>query len=348
MLRYYVKISIFLFFAPISLLAQEVHFSDVRQIPYFFNPAFTGFFDDDVRSGIVYRNQAPTIANTFNTLGFATDFSLLKQKNNNKTILGAGINGFFDRAGAIGFMDNSLLANFSYIQALDRRKKFYLSIGIQAGFAFRRINLSKATFESGFNGEGFNPTLPDNIESFNNSKNKYFRLGTGAILFFNLSDEIKFHIGASANNLGLQNVSFFENNVIKQKPRYTINFGLEAQFKQFILLPYLLAQMQLPEHNILFGSMFKYTSDNNQFNIKDNIYVLGFGVGYRWLDAVVLSAQGTYKHFTVNFSYDINTSKLISASKSIGAIEISLVYQNAFMLKKYKKPYKKMRYPKIY
>lgn len=347
MLRYYVKILLLVFCCQ-NTIAQEIHFSDVRQIPYFFNPAYTGFFDDDVRGGLIYRNQAPTIGNTFNTLGFGADFSLLKQKNDNNTIIGVGINGFFDRAGDIGYMDNSLLANFSYIKALDKKQKFYLSIGIQAGYAFRKVNLGKVTLESGFDGENFNFSQPDVLENYQNAKNKYFRLGTGAILFFNLSDVIKFHIGTSVNNLGLQNVSFFENKTIKQKLRFTYSFGMEAQFNQFIILPYVLAQMQLPEYKILFGSMFKYTSDNNQFNIKDNIYVLGFGVGYRVLDAVVLSAQASYKHFTINISYDINTSKLIRASNTVGAIEASIIYQNTFLTRSNKKPYKKMHFPKVF
>jgi type IX secretion system PorP/SprF family membrane protein len=347
MLRYYVKILITLFWVQ-NAVAQEIHFSDIKQIPYFFNPAYTGFYDDDIRGGLIYRNQAPNISNTYNTLGFGADFSLLKQKNKNKTILGVGINGFVDKAGDIGFINNSLMANFSYIKALDKKQRFYISIGLQAGFAFRRINLSKATLESGYDGENFTTTIPDGYEYLENVKNKYFRLGTGAILFFIINDNLKFHIGASANNLGFQNVSFYKNNIIKQQPRYTYNFGLEAQFNQIIMMPYFIAQMQMPEYKILFGSIVKYTSDKNQFNIKDNIYEIGIGVGYRWLDAVILSAQGTYKHFTINVSYDINTSKLIRASNTFGAIEASVIYQSRFLSRKYKKPYKRMYFPKVY
>src|SRR5688572_29957301 len=75
MLRYCVKIGFLFFMLQAVAFAQSVHFSQFRVLPNVINPAFTGFFNGDMRAGIVYRNQSPTYDNAFNTLGFGADFS---------------------------------------------------------------------------------------------------------------------------------------------------------------------------------------------------------------------------------------------------------------------------------
>jgi len=344
MLRLFVKIICSLVFIQ-TIQAQEVHFSAIRQIPYFFNPAYTGFIEQDVRAGLIYRNQSPTYSKAFNTLGYGADFSVLKQKTNNNSIIGVGINGYYDRSGSLNFTDNSFTANFSYIQALDKRQRFYLSFGIQAGYALRKIDISKATFEDGFNSnDGFTPTAGSDLLPVL-SRNNHVKLGAGFIAFFNISKNINFHIGAAGYDLAVQNLSFNENSTVKQKPRIIANFGLEAKIKQVSILPYFLMQMKMPEKEIVFGSMVKYSSDNNQFNFNENNYSIGGGVGYRYLDALILSAQAGYKNFTLNFSYDVNISKLSKATRTVGALEVSLIYQNSFI--KTKKKGKALACPKM-
>jgi type IX secretion system PorP/SprF family membrane protein len=319
-----------------TIQAQEVHFSAIRQIPYFFNPAYTGFIEKDVRAGLIYRNQSPTFSKAFNTLGYGVDFSVLKQKTNNNSIIGVGVNGYYDRAGALNFTDNSFTANFSYIQALDKRQRFYLSFGIMAGYAFRKIDLTKATFEDGFNGEdGFVPVAGSDINPVL-ARNRHIKLGAGFIAFFNLSKNINFHVGAAGYDLAAQNLSFNENSTVKQKPRIIANFGMEVKIKKVSILPYFLMQMKKPQKEIVFGSMVKYSSDNNQYNFSENSFSIGGGVGYRYLDALILSAQAGYKNFTINLSYDVNISKLSKATRTVGAAEVSIIYQNSFISTKKK------------
>lgn len=344
MLRLSVKLIFCLIFIQ-TTIAQEVHFSAIRQIPYFFNPAYTGFIEGDVRAGLIYRNQSPTYTKAFNTLGYGVDFSLLKQRTENSSIIGVGINGYYDRAGSLNYTDNTINADFSYIQALDRKKKYYLSFGIQAGYSLRKVDLSKATYEDGFNGDdGFNPGFGDaGFTHF--ARNRHVNIAAGLIAFFKINDKINFHVGASGYDLAAQNISFLNENTIKQKPRIIANFGLEAKIKQVSILPYFLTQIKLPETEYLFGTMIKYSSDRNQFNFEENNYSIGGGVGYRVLDALILSLQANYKNFTVNMSYDINISKWTKATKSVGAIEVSLVYQNSFLSAK--KKVKRLDCPKM-
>jgi type IX secretion system PorP/SprF family membrane protein len=344
MLRLFVSIIVGLLVY--DMHAQEIHFSAIRQLPYFFNPAYTGFIEEDVRAGLIYRNQSPTMSRAFNTLGYGVDFSLLKHKTDNNTVLGVGLNGYFDRAGTLGFMDNTINANFSFIQALDKKQRFYLSIGLQAGYSFRKIDASRATLEDGFDGISDFDDIDSDIP-YANLRNNNFRLGTGALLFFNLSDAIKFHVGAGAFELARQDVSFIRGYEITQKPRFVANAGMEANIKQITIQPYFLAQIRKAEREILFGSMFLYNSDNGQFNNNENEYLIGGGVGYRYGNAVILSAMAVYQKFTLNFSYDINVSKQIRMTQTVGGIEVSIIYKNDFISPKNKKG-KALGCPKMY
>jgi type IX secretion system PorP/SprF family membrane protein len=318
------------------LRAQEVHFSALRQIPYFFNPAYTGFIEEDVRAGLIYRNQSPVQSKEFNTLGYGVDFSLLKHRTNNNSIVGVGINGYFDRAGTLGFTDNTVLANFSYIQALDKQQRFYLAIGIQAGYSFRKIDASRATLEEGFDGISQFENVASDIP-YANLKNSNMRFGTGALLFINLSDAVRFHVGGGAFELARQNLSFIEGYEVAQHPRFVANGGMEVNINHITMQPYFIGQFRGVEREILFGSMFLYNSDNGQYNIKDNDYMIGGGAGYRYQDAVVLSVLASYKKFTLNLSYDINVSKQLKLTKTVGGIEVSIIYKTDFIDTKYKK-----------
>ncbi len=61
---------------------------------------------------------------------------------------------------------------------------------------------------------------------------------------------------------------------------------------------------------------------------------LHLGLQYRGLlDALILSARIDYKGFSAGLSYDINISKLTPASQTVGAPEVSLMYQGCFRKK---------------
>ena len=69
-------------------------------------------------------------------------------------------------------------------------------------------------------------------------------------------------------------------------------------------------------------------------NIKLSKTALYLGAQYRGLyDAVIVSSRLDVKGFTCGLSYDFNISKLMPATKTVGAPEISMMYQGAFRKK---------------
>lgn len=325
MLRSCVKILILLCLLQTVSFAQGVHFSEFRLLPNVINPAFTGFFEGDVRAGLVYRNQSPTYDQAFNTLGFGVDFSLLKQKTPS-SIIGLGLHGYYDRAGAVNFTDNSLMLNFSYTQVLDKQYKYYLSFGLQSGFAFRSIDLSKASLEENFNGfDGFyegQVMEPDLL-----SKNKHFKLGIGALVFAQPVQKFNFYVGAGIFDLTKSNLSFYKDMRFEEEKRLTFQFGSEISFNSnFSLMPGFYMQVQQPHEEYVAGMLFQYKAKYKNNRTREK-YALGVGVNYRVKDAVIITTQVHYKLWKMNVSYDISVSKIRQANKTVGAIEVSLIYE---------------------
>jgi hypothetical protein len=82
--------------------------------------------------------------------------------------------------------------------------------------------------------------------------------------------------------------------------------------------------LQGPSNEFDLGADFKTALGNDA---RTSTSAIHFGVQYRGiLDAVVASARIDVKGFSCGLSYDINVSKLLPASHTIGAPEISLMY----------------------
>jgi type IX secretion system PorP/SprF family membrane protein len=325
MLRCCVKIACLFFLMRMLSFGQGVHFSEFRLLPNVINPAFTGFFEGDVRAGLVYRNQSPTYDNAFNTLGFGLDFSLLKQKSPS-SIIGLGLHGYYDRAGSVRFTDNTLMLNFSYTQVLDKLYKYYLSFGMQTGVAFRSIDLSRATLDENFNGfDGFyegQVTEPGIL-----SRNSYFKLGIGALFFAQPLENFNIFVGGGIFDLTRSDLSFYQDVRFEQPKRFTLQYGSEIRVnKQISLMPGFYMQMQQPHSEYVIGMMMQYKilSKNNSTLEK---YAIGLGANYRIRDAVIITTQLHYKLWKMNFSYDISVSKIRQITKTVGAIEIALIYE---------------------
>lgn len=329
---------------PLALSGQGVHFSQFRLLPNVQNPAFTGFFDGDVRAGIVYRNQSPAYEQAFNTLGFGADFSLLKQKNPS-SMIGLGLHGYYDRAGALQFTDNTLLLNFSYTQVLDKRYRYYLSFGLQTGYAFRSIDLSRAMLEESFNGvDGFyegQVTEPGIL-----SKNRHLKLGSGILFFAQPSTVFNLYIGGGVLDLARADLSFIEDVRFEQKPRYTFQFGSQIQISDRVsCLPGFFMQQQQPASEYVAGMLWQYQvrSKNNREMEK---YAVGLGAHYRVRDAVIIVTQLQYRLWKLNIAYDIQVSRQRALTRTVGGIELSLVYEARFFSER-KKPAQPVSCPQI-
>ena len=82
------------------------------------------------------------------------------------------------------------------------------------------------------------------------------------------------------------------------------------------------------------SNYFKYKLSS----LPNNNTAFYIGTSYRVLDAMILAARADVKGFTINFSYDINLSKLSAVSGANGGPEIGISYTGC-LKRNYKQTY---------
>ncbi|MBK9793183.1 MAG: PorP/SprF family type IX secretion system membrane protein [Sphingobacteriales bacterium] len=313
-----------IFFSIHLLYAQEIHFSDIKNSTVTLNPALVGNSKYDFKSQLVYRSQFETFSKAYTTIMTNTEISVL---DNNTGFfcskkLNVGISYAYDKAGSLNLNTSQLNLSLSYSQFLDKKKKSQILFGLQTGYTFRTIDLSKAQTGSQFYNqyESIYLTDPDILK-----KSNYFNIAAGIGFGIFPNKKVSIFLGGAFYNLARQNISFVKNKDIKQYLRYTtqgsVNISATTKVK---INPYYNLQFEGPAKEYTMGLECSYIY--SQKKRIDNSII--FGVAYRYGDAVIPKVGVSYRNYIILVNYDINISKLVKASKSVGAFEVSLTFNN--------------------
>lgn len=326
-------IKLFLVLCPAFTFGQDFIFSNYRFADFYVNPALPGLMEDDLRVSTKFRGQWETFASAYKTLAAQIDYSPLNQSSRfcgKKLVIGPNI--IQDVSGSLRLSTTSLNLNLSYSQFLDRYYKYQLLGGIQSGYTFRSIDLSKATVGSEFfnSGQTVQISDPDIL-----TKSNYTNLAIGMAMAFYPRKNINYSLGFSAYNLIGQNITFIEDGFSKEQKRWVGIGGFSYKINEGNSLnTYAIVQIQGPFKSYLAGGTWGYHFGKRQFG--EWVNQLFFGGGLRWGDAVITSFGYGNDNLSVTFNYDINISPLIAASRSVGAFEVSFAY-NTNIFKRDKK-----------
>ena len=313
--------------------AQDVHFSQYAASPLMLNPALAGLDNGDYRGYVNFRTQWPTVGsdNNYRTYAGGLDMAIGKVSRFN-SYAGIGLSFYADQAGAIHLNSDRASLTFAYHFMLNKDGSQQLSAGLQGSFNIRSIDASLATFDSQYdpNTGVVDPNGPR--ETFGRTKVIYadaglgllysgtFKRGVNLFLGFGLDHvnqpSISFHpSGQDANGLGAERLYMKE----------TVHGGVEIPVgARLTIIPNFLLLFQGPSNEFDFGSDFKAALGNDARTSTSAIHL---GVQYRGvLDAVIVSSRIDIKGFSCGLSYDINVSKLLPASHTVGAPEVSLMY----------------------
>ena len=318
-----------------NVLAQDIHFSQFNNAPLSLNPALAGAFNAEHRVIANYKSQWHSVAKSFMTYGISYDAGLFKGKLNGG-ILGIGVQLFNDQAG-----ENKLgltQANVSIAYHLPVNRTNFITAGIQGGFAQRRIDETKMRWDSQydpFSSDGYNASFSTGEPSTLSSKN-YADFSAGLLWAYNSqastmssSDAKKVNVGISVSHLNRPRQSFYDvkGNKIYMKFAFHANSFIGIKNTNLAILPSAVWYRQGPFNDILVGSLFRYRLNNaSKYTNFASENAIAIGCHYRVGDAVIVSAQLEYKNFLLGVSYDVNTSKLTSATNGAGGIEIAVSY----------------------
>lgn len=315
----------------LSSFSQDIHFSQFNFSPLNQNPANTNLFDGDYRFVGNYRNQWPTVPVRYNTFSLSAEMNFITLKNNDR--IGAGLVFFFDRAGDSRFTSLNTALSVSYIKSLDKKFHHALSGGLQFGIVNRNINYSKLNFDNQWNGDVFDPNTAVD-ESFAKTRFNYFDLGVGIAYRWTKAERTNFTIGFGATHLSQPKQTFYQDNSVKLNPRFTVHTRAQVKVaKRVDVVPELMFEMQDSKYEVGYGAHAKYyVAIKSPHTVAVNLGAYGRSAEAGWLFAGM-----DYDNLQVNLSYDINFSKLHTASRYNGGFEVSVIYILA-KVKKINKP----------
>lgn len=310
---------LFTFFCK-AVFAQDIHFSQFCYSPLSLNPALTGDINGNIRGVLNHRNQWNTISIPYITSSLSFDTRLFENKFNGNT-LGTGIIAVTDKAGEGAFSNFQVMLGTSFHKIFGREKLQVIAVGIQSGFIQKRVDVSGLTFPNQFQYEDFDASLPSG-ENYSENSITRFDISAGAVCKLQLQSGGKmngglsfFHINRPVESLlgGYDRIS------LRSVVHYMAKFPVNAQLNfsgEFLFM----TQNRAREMNI--GGKFEI----NLLSEKKKRVDLLLGAGYRRSDALIFCAGVKYDKLEYIISYDVNVSRLHTASNYNGAFEISLVY----------------------
>lgn len=301
--------------------AQDIHFSQYFASPLTLNPALTGSFNADFRVAANFRTQYfkndwNSANATYMTYAASVDGSFFRKKLNADQF-GAGLQFYSDRAGDGGLSTTAILASVAYTKTVDRYERHSITLGMQGGIIQKRIDFTKLTFESQFNGvDGFTPG--PNGENFTQTSMIMPDVSIGLLWRSRIGKKHNLYVGGAYSHLNSPTESFL-GGTNKLSPKITAHGGMEITLSKYISITpgfMILSQNTASEVNI--GTALAYKLAETSY-----LYV---GAWYRVGDAVVPMVGYEIKGFRAGLSFDVTASDINLATNSKGAVELSLVY----------------------
>ncbi|MEN9570866.1 MAG: hypothetical protein RL172_2097 [Bacteroidota bacterium] len=307
-----------------QLHSQDIHFSQFSETPLLRNPALAGLFSGDLRLQSVYRTQWQSVTVPYQTTSLNGEYKMPVGKGEDYMTLGGQI--LYDKAGTIAMTSTHVLPAVNYHKSLSGEKNMYLSLGFMGGFVQRRIDRSKITTNSQFDGTNYNGGLADG-ETFNNPSYSYFD-GTAG-LSFNMqvgeNPENNVFAGVAYHHFNKpSNVSFYSNTKLEMAPKWIYSAGARITTAEFSYVTFHTDYVAQGPHTELIGGAI-YTRKLDDPEVPT--FLIHGGVFVRMNDAIIPIAKVEMRPLAVSLSYDINTSQLSTATRGRGGFELALSYQ---------------------
>ncbi len=303
------------------LPGQDLHYSQFYTSPLNLNPSMTGIFNGDTRVGLNLRSQwySNNLAR-YRTGSIHADTKFYSKKHPGFWSLGAIFN--YDKAGDSKLGLVHVGGALAYTFALNTRN--FLSGGLMLGLAQRRFRTDDLLWDSQWNGDFVDPSLPSG-EVFDKLSRSYVDFSGGVNYQWQKNYRKKFNLGVGIAHLNQPNQSFDAGTSnYPLKPRLAFHSLFEFPLlSQFDLLGHVLYQNQGPYKELVYGGYGKFFI--NQKRAKEFALLIGLSVRHK--DALIPKIAAEWSMWYAGLSYDINISDFDRATEKLGGPEFSLIYR---------------------
>lgn len=304
-------------------LAQDLTFSQFYEVPMLRNPSLAGIFKGDLRVSGVHRSQWQSVTVPFQTTALGVEYKL--PVFNFDDFLTLGLLASHDVAGDIKLKRTQLLPVVNYHKSLSADVDNYISLAFMAGPIQSQFDPTQAKLDDQFVNGSFSAGNMSN-QVFERTGYTYWDASTGITYSSGFGEDSKFYVGASLFHFNKPKMNFFSTNSDESvTPKLVINGGLSAALSDNNrLLGYADYFKQGGNRQFLGG--FLYETDLVQYSDDDRV-AFGVGAFYRWNDAFVPTVRLTMHEWQAGLTYDVNVSKLKTASQMRGGFELTASYQ---------------------
>ncbi|RYY93471.1 MAG: type IX secretion system membrane protein PorP/SprF, partial [Chitinophagaceae bacterium] len=308
--------------------AQDINFSQFYELPLLRNPALAGTFKGDFRLTSAFRRQWNSVTTPYETVALGSELRLASKNSDNYMTIGCQVT--HDVAGDSRLSRTQALPMLAFHKSLNSEKDAYLTLGVLGGFVQQRFDPSGLRFSDQFVGGSYSATNPTR-ESFATNNVNYGDLTVG-LTYSSLfgdgdgQDEgTRYYIGAALFHLTEPRVAFSAANDLRLNRKFVVNAGLSVPISESErVVVYADYFMQGGSRQAQGGLLWRKDLGQQEEELPVSLYLGGF---YRGNDAVVPVVKLDYHKIGFGLTYDMNLSKLKSASKARGGMELTVSYR---------------------
>lgn len=310
----------------LSVHAQDLSFSQFYEKPLLRNPALAGVFTGDVRISGVHRSQWQSVTVPYKTSALSAEVKFPLRWDDWITI---GLQATHDIAGDIKMKRTQILPVINYHKSLSGNRDDFLSLAFMAGPVNSQFDPTKLRMGDQFVGGAYDPNTPT-AQVFSRTGFTYWDAGAGITFNSGFGEDSRYYYGVAVFHFNRPKVAFYTNNTTTTlQNKYVINAGVNfatSEINRFILFGDLF--IQGGHRQFLGGALYQTELARNYDEEKS----LSFSVGgfYRWNDAFIPVVKLDMYSVAIGLSYDVNVSKLNTASNWRGGFELTASYVAPF------------------
>ena len=142
-------------------------------------------------------------------------------------------------------------------------------------------------------------------------------------------NNISYIVGLGGYHFSRPKYSFYNDKNINTDIRWNANAGVSVQMSEVFSYQVHANYMNQGSYNeLIFGGMLGWNKmDPGNGRI---VFAINGGVFYRYRDAVIPTLKIKYQDYSFGLSYDVNASKLATASKLRGGVELTVFKTGLF------------------
>ena len=301
---------------------QDINFSQFYELPMLRNPALAGIFNGDFRLTAAYRNQWQSVTTPYRTFGLGVEYKRSTGTNSDDFIT-IGLQATNDMAGDSRLSRSQIFPAMNYHKSIGGESGGYLSAGLLGGPVFQHFDPSKLSFDDQFVNGAYSSSNPTR-QVFSKTSMMYWDVSAGISYSNVIKEKTHYYLGIGLFHITQPRVAFQKQYDVILNRKWIINAGLTTPFsEQNKLVIYADYFMQGGSRQGQGGVMVSH--DFSQF--LDERAGISAGIFYRFKDALVPVVKLDYYHISLGLTYDINTSKLVTASQSRGGFELTISYK---------------------